>query len=782
MANSSKQHFAFHVSRFTFHVSRFAAPLSLALVGVWALGLYVHVLRLPFFRDDMVMLLWLRDMGWGRLWVDATGFPYYRPLSFATLKLSELFFGTYQPQFLHLINLFFHTANSVMIAMLARLVAGEQEHRTAGLLAGLAAGLLYAAYPFSFEVLPTTGPIFQLQASFFALAASLAYIKYRIANSKWQTPALTCTARRRKCVTAGASVANQQMPTFGRSKSANRWLYVSLLMALLGSFTCEYSVIIPPMIIAVDLMLRWQSRSSPLTTLAPALRRASRRTSAGVNNLQFTIYNYLLFFIPTTLYLAIWLNVPKTRSTLPLLWLHELGEKSLYYLQGLTYPFQPAALPLARLAGCEERAWLATALLAAAALGGLVLVFARHKRLDILAFGLFWWATAVAPMWPTLNWDYTSNGPRLHYIPALGTALLWGSAVGLLATATFHVSRLPSQESKAGFTFYIIPSLPRDVSRFISSRACRGTFHVLRFAFSLAIFLAALVPSVLFLRTQADVVLTGGRIVDEVVNAAAPLPPDEPALVVNFPSWIGPSNQTYAMGAEGITFLPGYSTAADLVELNLQHRLGREGARRAVSSLTFTNVWRPWKHTQRFYTPPLNWEHVLPVLRATPNVWLVEYGPDGLSLARAGKILPPPDEPAALAEPAGLVSFEGRLSLARFARSRDPAGLGISLDWMCRRTVGAEWTIFLHAYDAQGHLVAQADGDPLLGMYPVWAWQGGETIHDERYVTLPSNLPPGGYRVGVGLYDRASGARIAATGPDGQRLADDVAILFEWER
>ncbi len=95
--------------------------LSLALVAAVAIAIYAYILPLPFFRDDMVMLLWLRDMPWGKLWVDATGFPYYRPLSFSTLKLSELAFGWPEPVSLHVLNLALHAANSVMVALLAQL-------------------------------------------------------------------------------------------------------------------------------------------------------------------------------------------------------------------------------------------------------------------------------------------------------------------------------------------------------------------------------------------------------------------------------------------------------------------------------------------------------------------------------------------------------------------------------------------------------------------------------------------------------------------------------------
>ncbi len=695
-----------YVSRFTFHVSRF----TLYIVGVWSLALYIHIWQLPFFRDDMVMLLWLRGMGWDRLLVDATGFPYYRPLSFATLKLSELFFGYYQPQFLHAVNLFFHTANSIMLALLTRLIVNKR----GGAIAGLCAGLLYAAYPFTFEIMPTTGPIFQLQAAFFALAASLTYAHWR------------------------QSTFNVQRSTF------NRWLALSLLMALLGSFTCEYSVIIPPMLIATELAL-WQQEA----------RGKKQETDHPVTPSP-RLPVPLSYFTFTALYLAIWLAVPKTRSTLPWLWLHDLGYKTLYYLQGLTYPLQPLALPLARAFGLGpltegaalsgEWAWPVVAALACIALAGLLVLFARNRRLDIFIFGLAWWAIAVAPMWPTLNWDYTWNGPRLHYIPALGATLLWGSAIGLLWP--------PAAETQTAQN-----AIHKKLGALCASAVKSG---------GPILFLIALAPGVLFLRAQADVVLTGGQIVNEVADAIAAASADESTLIVNFPSWLSPTRQVYAIGAEGITFLPGYSTIDEMVEINRRQR-------RNVTSVTFTNVWKPWKHTQRFYTPPLNWDDLLPALRTASRVFEVEYNPDGLKLREAGAIQGQTSWTAALA------SFDGRTSLAQASCVRAGDQWTLALDWIAHRPVEANWTVYVHVYDAQGALIAQGDGDPLLGLYPLWAWQAGESIHDLRYIHLPPDLPAGPYRIGIGLYDRDSNARITASGPDGQRFADDTVPLFEFE-
>ncbi len=720
-------------------VKRHTTLLSAVIVGVWALGLYVHILRLPFFRDDMVMLLWLRDMPWGKLWVDATGFPYYRPLSFATLKLSELFLGYSQPQFLHVVNLFFHTANSIMIALLTRLVF-NQRGRT---LAGLFAGLLYAAYPFTFEIMPTTGPIFQLQAAFFALAASLAYAHWRNSTSHLPPSAPALAAKQR----------GFHLPPF------NRWLYLSLAMALLGSFTCEYSVIIPPMVIATELILWWQQRSTSNACPRSAAKRVQRSSFAPSRPLVSSSPHPLVssspclliplsYFAFTALYLATWFAVPKTRSTLPWLWLRDLELKTLYYLQGLTWPLQPIALPLAKLLGFKpltenvavmgEWTWPAVAAIALIALIGLVVVFARGKRLAALFFGLAWWGIALAPMWPTLDWDYTSNGPRLHYIPALGAALIWGSAISLLT------AKRTQEPGKA------------------------SAFSAPRLFLAFAMLLVAIAPSVTFLRAQADVALTGGQIIDEVVQATTATPADQPVLVVNFPSWISPAQRTFAMGAEGITFLPGYSDIAELVEINSRQK-------RRVESVTFTNVWQPWKHTQRFYTPPLNWEDLLPKLHSASRVFQVQYRPDGLRLAKAGNIQTAP-APANI-----LASFEGRISLAGVSHSRQANQLIVTLDWTSLTPIEANWTVFLHVYDSSGALIAQGDGDPLLGLYPLWAWQPGEGVYDMRYVDLPPSLAPGQYSVAVGIYDRDSSARVVAIDPNRQRFVNDAVPLFEFE-
>ncbi|MBN1889218.1 MAG: glycosyltransferase family 39 protein [Thermoflexales bacterium] len=82
---------------------------------------------------------------------------------------------------------------------------------------------------------------------------------------------------------------------------------------------------------------------------------------------------------------------------------------------------------------------------------------------------------SIAPVWILLPALYflaslraSINVGYRHILPIVPFVVMIGA--GQVRAFRFQVS---------SFTFYIIPSLPRDVLRFMSSRACRGTFYAL---------------------------------------------------------------------------------------------------------------------------------------------------------------------------------------------------------------------------------------------------------------------------------------------------------------
>jgi len=98
----------------------------------------------------------------------------------------------------------------------------------------------------------------------------------------------------------------------------------------------------------------------------------------------------------------------------------------------------------------------------------------------------------------------------------------------------------------------------------------------------------------------------------------------------------------------------------------------------------------------------------------------------------------------------------------------DPARL--TLYWRAEAPVEDGYTLFVHALDADGEIIAQFDAPPLDGLYPTDAWLPGQIIVDARLLVLPEAARA----LSVGLYDPASLTRLPVTDAGGARLADDV--------
>jgi hypothetical protein len=103
--------------------------------------------------------------------------------------------------------------------------------------------------------------------------------------------------------------------------------------------------------------------------------------------------------------------------------------------------------------------------------------------------------------------------------------------------------------------------------------------------------------------------------------------------------------------------------------------------------------------------------------------------------------------------------------------------VGVTLHWHATQTSNVSYTVFVHLLDANGFLRAQHDAIPRNGASPTDQWLAGEYVDDAHTLTLPNNFAPGEYRVEVGLYDAATGARLPAFDANGARLPDDRVLL-----
>ncbi len=82
-----------------------------------------------------------------------------------------------------------------------------------------------------------------------------------------------------------------------------------------------------------------------------------------------------------------------------------------------------------------------------------------------------------------------------------------------------------------------------------------------------------------------------------------------------------------------------------------------------------------------------------------------------------------------------------------------------------------DFTVFTQLLAADGRYIAGHDSPPDGGHTPTGYWQANDLVFDAHTINLPPDLPPGEYRLVVGMYD-ATGARLPFFAPDGTPFPD----------
>ncbi len=81
----------------------------------------------------------------------------------------------------------------------------------------------------------------------------------------------------------------------------------------------------------------------------------------------------------------------------------------------------------------------------------------------------------------------------------------------------------------------------------------------------------------------------------------------------------------------------------------------------------------------------------------------------------------------------------------------------LTLYWQAQTEMQEDYTVFVHLLDESGNLREQADSQPWQGFLPTSAWPAGEIVPDPH---LLPELPPGRYRLAVGLYSLSTMERL----------------------
>jgi hypothetical protein len=133
----------------------------------------------------------------------------------------------------------------------------------------------------------------------------------------------------------------------------------------------------------------------------------------------------------------------------------------------------------------------------------------------------------------------------------------------------------------------------------------------------------------------------------------------------------------------------------------------------------------------------------------------------------------------------GPFTFDQQIDLVGYHLAKDSARPGnyfrLLLYWRANEGVVGNYSVFVHLVDDRGNTWAQADSLPANGIYPTWAWIPTEVVEDEHLLPLEANVPPGDYRLSIGLYELDTLSRLRVSDSEGIPLGDQVLLPVSLE-
>ncbi len=383
--------------------------------------------------------------------------------------------------------------------------------------------------------------------------------------------------------------------------------------------------------------------------------------------------------------------------------LSDLLRNIAYLVQGAIYPVAPLAQLISKYARLDALLclWLvALPILALLSWSGL------RQRREMFLTGAGWFLLFSLPPLVSMEADWFALAPRFLYMTAAGVALVWGAALSMLL---------------------------------MRRRALTGCL----------LLALLLTPAVTFVRKGVTLHRIAGETIWEAVEAA---PRGHPLLLVNLPMRITPRERLYPLGFEGVTPLPQRVTAEELIYVHTGLRQAAEGV-----SCGIVATDEPPGYTYQTFGRQVGWEELAAAIRRSHTVYLTRYGPQRIYLSEAGGPAAPPPGSGEM-----LAGFGERILLLKASGYCDPEGrVHLIAYWQLAGEVTTDATVFAHLLGPDGNIVVQADGHPLLGMFPFRFWERGEVMRDVHHF---DPVPPGDYTIRLGVWDLATGERWAAPG------------------
>lgn len=129
-----------------------------------------------------------------------------------------------------------------------------------------------------------------------------------------------------------------------------------------------------------------------------------------------------------------------------------------------------------------------------------------------------------------------------------------------------------------------------------------------------------------------------------------------------------------------------------------------------------------------------------------------------------------PTLPVHLQSSVGLEGYEVTAS-----RVKSGADLVFLLYWQASAPIDRDYTVFVHLIDENGVTVFGEDSQPRGGRAPTTTWKSGKLIVDAHIVTM-TQIPPGKYRLAVGMYDLSTQTPLSIIDEDGAPMTQQIII------
>jgi 4-amino-4-deoxy-L-arabinose transferase-like glycosyltransferase len=185
---------------------------------------------------------------------------------------------------------------------------------------------------------------------------------------------------------------------------------------------------------------------------------------------------------------------------------------------------------------------------------------------------------------------------------------------------------------------------------------------------------------------------------------------------------------------QGRLLFPGLPAIAILLAFGLAKIKGKRQKEKGFDLFTFyllpfalaaLAAWLPFGVIRPSYPP-----HTLPTAVALERLGTPVYGRFGLASDPGAELL--------------------GWQLSGPTRPGDTPEL--TLIWHALGRQNRNWTVFVHLVDTQEQIVAEDNRPPQDDAFPMLQWVAGDWVEDRHPLALPANLPPGEYRIRVGLF------------------------------